>query len=154
MSEITRRDVLRRLALTITAAGTIDRVAAQEVHHLTALAQASTGTYAPKTFNAHEYRTLERLADLIIPVENGAPGALAAGAPAWIDMISSENDKLQEIYKSGFAWLDGGPAPLHYRIAHKTDTHRPCAILFNKMANRPIPVLIRAHGRRARLRLT
>jgi gluconate 2-dehydrogenase gamma chain len=107
MSEITRRDVLRRLALTITAAGTIDRVAAQEVHHLAAIAQASTGTYSPKTFNAREYRTLERLADLIIPVENGAPGALAAGAPAWIDMISSENDKLQEIYKSGFAWLDG-----------------------------------------------
>jgi Gluconate 2-dehydrogenase subunit 3 len=106
MSDITRRDVLRRLALTLTAAGTLDRVAAQEVHHLTALAQASTGGYTPKTFNAHEYRTLERLADLIIPVENGAPGALAAGAPAWIDMISSENDKLKEIYTSGFAWLD------------------------------------------------
>jgi gluconate 2-dehydrogenase gamma chain len=108
MSDITRRDLLRRLALTLTAAGTIDRVAAQEVHHMTAVAQASTGgAYTPKTFSAEEYRTLERLADLIIPVENGAPGALAAGAPAWIDMISSENDRLKEIYKSGFAWLGG-----------------------------------------------
>ena len=43
----------------------------------------------------------------IIPVENGNPGALAAGAAAWIDTISSENAKLQEIYRSGFAWLDG-----------------------------------------------
>jgi len=91
----------------LTAAGTLDRVAAQEVHHLTALAQASTGgAYEPKTFTPREYQTLERLADLIIPVENGAPGALAAGAPAWIDLISSENDKLKEIYKSGVAWLD------------------------------------------------
>jgi gluconate 2-dehydrogenase gamma chain len=107
MSDITRRDVLRRLALTLTAAGTLDRVAAQEVHHLTALAQASAGgAYTPRTFDAHQYQTLERLADLIIPVENGAPGALAAGAPAWIDMISSENDKLKGIYESGVAWLD------------------------------------------------
>jgi hypothetical protein len=108
MSDVTRRDVLRRLALALTAAGTLDRVAAQEVHHMATMAQAATGgSYAPTTFTAQEYRTLERLADLIIPIENGAPGALAAGAPAWIDMIASENDKLKEIYKSGFAWLDG-----------------------------------------------
>jgi gluconate 2-dehydrogenase gamma chain len=108
MSEITRRDVLRRLALTLTAAGTLDRVAAQEIHLMTAAAQTSTGgPYTPKTFTAQEYRTLEGLADLIIPVENGAPGALIAGAPAWIDLISSENDKLKAIYKGGFAWLDG-----------------------------------------------
>ncbi len=114
MSDITRRDVLRRLALTLTAAGTLDRVAAQEVHHLAALAQASTGgAYTPASFTAAQYRTLERLTDLIIPVENGAPGALAAGAARWIDLISSENDKLQDIYKSGFAWLDGAMKTRH-----------------------------------------
>jgi len=108
MSEITRRDVLRRLALTLTAAGFLDRVAAQEVHHMTAMAQAiAGGAYTPVTFTAQDYRTLERLTDLIIPVENGAPGALAAGAAAWIDMISSENEKLKAIYGTGFAWLDG-----------------------------------------------
>jgi hypothetical protein len=46
------------------------------------------------------------LTDLIIPVENGAPGAVAAGCAAWIDTISSENDELKRIYKDGFAWLD------------------------------------------------
>jgi hypothetical protein len=107
MSEITRRDILRRLALTLTAAGTLDRVAAQEVHQMTALAQSAAGSSTPRTFSPEQYRTLERLTDLIVPVENGAPGAVAAGAAAWIDMISSENPKLQEIYASGFAWLDG-----------------------------------------------
>ena len=108
MSELTRRDVLSRLALTLTAAGFLDRVAAQEVHHMTAMAQATAGgAYTPRTFTAQEYRTLERLTDLIIPVENGAPGALAAGAAAWIDLISSENEKLKGIYQAGFAWLDG-----------------------------------------------
>lgn len=108
MSDITRRDALRRLGLALMATGAVDRVAAQEVHHFTAQAAGgSGGAYTPKSFTAHEYRTLERLTDLIVPVEDGRPGALAAGAAAWIDMISSENDKLKEIYRSGFAWLDG-----------------------------------------------
>ena len=105
MSDLTRRDVLRRLAVALTAAGTLDRVAAREVH---AMAQPQAGaSYAPVTFTPHQFRTLERLTDLIVPVENGAPGALAAGAAAWIDMICSENEELKGIYTSGMTWLDG-----------------------------------------------
>jgi gluconate 2-dehydrogenase gamma chain len=107
MSEISRRDALRRLGLALMATGALDRVAAQEVHQMAAEAQAAaTGPYTPKSFTASEFRTLERLTDLIIPVENGAPGALAAGCAAWIDTISSENDQLKKIYKDGFAWID------------------------------------------------
>ena len=105
MSEISRRDVLRRLALTLAAAGVVDRVAGQEVH-LLAWQSASGGAYTPKGLSAIEYRTLERLTDLIIPVENGAPGAVAAGAAAWIDMLTSENAQLKQIYTTGLAWLD------------------------------------------------
>lgn len=107
MSEISRRDALRRLGIALMATGAIDRLGAQEVHHMaTQAAGAAGGPYQPRTFSAHEYRTLERLTDLIIPVENGAPGAVAAGCAAWIDMISSENPQLQGIYRNGFAWLD------------------------------------------------
>jgi gluconate 2-dehydrogenase subunit 3-like protein len=107
MSEISRRDALRRLGLALMATGALDRVAAQEVHHMTAEAQAAAaGPYTPKSFTPAEFRTLERLTDLIIPVENGAPGALAAGCAAWIDLISSENDQLKKIYTDGFAWVD------------------------------------------------
>jgi gluconate 2-dehydrogenase gamma chain len=107
MSEITRRDVLRRLALALTATGFVDRVAAQEVHQMTLQAStAAGGGYTPRALTAHEYNTLERLTDLIIPVENGAPGAVAAGAAAWIDLIISENTELKERYASGLASLD------------------------------------------------
>jgi gluconate 2-dehydrogenase gamma chain len=105
MSDISRRDVLRRLALTLTAAGVVDRVAAQEVH-LLAWQSATGGAYAPKALSPHEYSTLERVTDLIIPVENGAPGAVAAGAAAWIDMLASENAQLKQTYTTGLAWLD------------------------------------------------
>src|SRR5262245_27301777 len=108
MSDITRRDVLRRLGLTLMATGVLDRVSAQEVHHLALAAQSeSGGSYSPKALNDHEYRTLVRGTDLIIPVENGKPGAVAAGAAAWIDMLASENAQLKGIYTKGLAWLDG-----------------------------------------------
>ena len=107
MSEITRRDAVRRLALALTATGFIDRVAAEEVHAMASQAAAAAGgNYTPKTFTAAQFKTLERLADIIIPVEDGKPGALAAACPAWIDTISSENDDLKARYAKGFAWLD------------------------------------------------
>lgn len=107
MSDLSRRDAIRRLGLALMGTGALDRLAAQEVHQLTAGARAARGgSYAPKAFSTHEYRTLERLTDLIIPVENGNPGALAAGAAAWIDTIASENDRLKQIYQDGVAWLD------------------------------------------------
>jgi gluconate 2-dehydrogenase gamma chain len=107
MSEITRRDVLRRLGLTLMATGVLDRVSAQEIHHL-ALAEQSAngGSYTPKALNDHEYRTLVRLTDFIVPVENGKPGAVAAGAAAWIDMLASENAQLKSVYTRGLAWID------------------------------------------------
>jgi hypothetical protein len=108
MSEITRRDVLRRLGVTLMATGVLDRVSAQEVHHLALAAQASNGgAYNPKALNEHEYRTLVRLTDFIVPEENGKPGAVAAGAAAWIDMLASENAQLKGIYTNGLAWMDG-----------------------------------------------
>src|SRR5215207_9753203 len=104
MSELSRRDVLRRLAVVLAASGTLDRVSAREVHQIAAA--PSGGHYVPRMLDEREYRTLERLTDLIVPVENGAPGALAAGAAAWIDTISSENPQLTKIYKDGVGWLD------------------------------------------------
>lgn len=108
MSDISRRDVLRQLAWTLMATGAIDRVSAQQIHHMALESQASpAGGYSPKALNDHEYRTLVRLTDLIIPVEEGKPGAAAAGAAAWIDLLASENAELKDRYTTGLAWMDG-----------------------------------------------
>ncbi len=107
MSDISRRDVLRRLGLVLVASGALDRVSAQEVHHMALASHAgAAGGYTPRALSDREYRTLERLTDLIIPVENGKPGAVAAGAAAWIDMLASENVELKERYTTGLAWMD------------------------------------------------
>ena len=106
MSDVSRRDALRRIGLALMAAGTIDRLSAEAVHRLAGAPTQAGAAFAPKTFREHEYRTLERLTDVIIPVEDGRPGALAAGAAAWIDTISSENEALQKIYRDGLSWID------------------------------------------------
>jgi gluconate 2-dehydrogenase subunit 3-like protein len=106
MFDISRRDALRRLGLALIGAGTLDRLSAEEVHHLAGAGQTPATPYTPKALTPAEYATLEKLTDLIIPVENGAPGAVAAGCAAWIDTISTENAQLTKIYKDGVAWLD------------------------------------------------
>jgi gluconate 2-dehydrogenase gamma chain len=111
MSDISRRDALRRLGLALMATGVVDRAGAQEVHKMAGEARAAAGgMYSPKALSPQEYKTLERLTDLIIPVENGAPGALAAGCAAWIDTMASENAELKGIYAKGLAWVDSAMA--------------------------------------------
>ena len=102
-----RRDALRALGTAIVAAGAFDRLLAEQVHQMAAQsAVASGGAYTPTALSPHAYRTVERLTDLIVPVENGRPGALEAGVPAWIDMLAGANDELKAIYVAGVAWLD------------------------------------------------
>jgi len=105
MSEVTRRDLLQKIALSITA-GPLSLAAAQHVHGLAAQEKAAHGVYKPKGLNAHEYKTLAVLADYIVPAEGGSGSATEAGAPEWIDLMASENPELLAIYTGGIAWLD------------------------------------------------
>src|SRR5687767_4180240 len=103
MSDITRRQALGHLATAFAAGLTIDHWLATEVH---AQLRATGTTAAPKALTPQQFRTLERLTDLIIPVEDGKPGALQAGVPAWIDALLNVNEQLKSRYVTGLAWLD------------------------------------------------
>ena len=105
MSELSRRDLLQSIALSVTLGG-LSPAAAQHVHSLAAEEKTSTGVYKAKALNPHEYQTLERLADLIVPADEKSPGAVASGACEFIDLLASQNPRLLEIYTGGIAWLD------------------------------------------------
>jgi hypothetical protein len=108
MSRPSRRELLRSLAAAAVAAASIDHVAAQEAHQhiIDEQSVSGGGPYRPKALTPHEYETLDRLTDLIIPAEGSAPGARAAGAAAWIDSLAAVNEQLKGIYTSGLAWMD------------------------------------------------
>ncbi|MCY4028927.1 MAG: gluconate 2-dehydrogenase subunit 3 family protein [Acidobacteria bacterium] len=105
---LSRRDVLRQLALAATsAAGGFNLEAAKVVHAFVAGERAQPGGYAPRFLTAHEFATVARLAELVVPADGGGGSAVDAGAPEFIDLLCSENERLAEIYRDGLAWLDG-----------------------------------------------
>ena len=104
MSEISRRTLLESIALAATSGG-LTLEAAQHVHSVAAQ-EKTAGPYRPKALNPHEYKTLEKLADFIVPPDDRSPGAVASGAPEFIDLLASQNPQLLAIYTGGIAWLD------------------------------------------------
>ena len=108
---VSRRDVLRALAAGAIG-GSVLRVipvkAAEYAHQMVhkEKAAAPAGKYTPKFFNAHEYETLKFLCDTIIPKDEKSGGAVEAGAPEFIDLLTSENEKFQVELGGGLMWLE------------------------------------------------
>jgi len=110
-SQLSRRDVLKNLTVGISAGSALRAIplaAAEHVHRLVSeeRATASGGVYTPKFFPAHAYQTLRALCQTIIPADPEAGGALEAGAPEFIDLLTSENPEYQLTLGGGLAWLD------------------------------------------------
>jgi gluconate 2-dehydrogenase gamma chain len=108
---ISRRDILKSLTLTAIT-GSVLRVipleAAEYAHRMVRAekAAAENAVYAPKFFSAHFYKTLQSLCQTIIPPDEQAKGAIEAGAPEFIDLITSENKEYQVSLGGGLMWLD------------------------------------------------
>jgi gluconate 2-dehydrogenase gamma chain len=108
---ISRRDILRTLALG-AAAGSVLQVipaeAAEYIHQMVhkEKAAAPAGKYTPKYFSAAQYATLLFLCDAIIPKDEKSGGAVEAGAPEFIDLLTSENPEIQLNLGGGLFWLD------------------------------------------------
>jgi hypothetical protein len=105
-SKWTRRETLRNIALSVTLGG-MPLQAAQHVHdHAAAEKKKTAGVYQPKLLNDHEYKTVARLSELIIPKDEVSASALEAGAPEFIDIIASHNVEIATTMTGGLAWLD------------------------------------------------
>ena len=106
---ISRRDVLRTLAVGATTGSVLTMIPAQAAefaHNLVQKEKAAAGKYAPKFFPAKQYETLVSLCDTIIPRDETSGGAVEAGAPEFIDLITSENVEYQTQFGGGLMWLD------------------------------------------------
>lgn len=106
---ISRRDILKSLTMTAVS-GSVLRVipleAAEYAHRMVNAEKAETKAYAPKFFSAHAYKTLQNLCQTIIPSDADAKGAIEAGAPEFIDLLTSENKDYQVALGGGIMWLD------------------------------------------------
>jgi gluconate 2-dehydrogenase gamma chain len=111
LDSVSRRAILKSLSMSVVA-GSIMRViplhAAEHAHHAIQAEKEenTTGTYAPKFFDAHGYKTLQALSETIMPADADSGGAIEAGAPEFIDLLTSENAEYQATLGDLLHWLD------------------------------------------------
>ena len=76
---LTRRSILKSLTIG-AAAGSVLRViplqAAEYAHHLIDDEKTAAPAYAPKYFDAHQYKTLQALCETILPADADSGGVL------------------------------------------------------------------------------
>ena len=111
-NSVSRRDVLRTLAMGAVGRSVLQLIplqAAEQVHHMVKQekTRAAAGKYRPKFFPAHQYATLSALCNAILPADEQSGGAVQAGAPEFIDLLTSENKDYQLSLGGGLMWLDG-----------------------------------------------
>jgi len=108
---VSRRAILKSLSIGAVA-GSVLRVipleAAEYAHNMIEAEKNSGkgGTYAPKFFDAQQYKTLQALCEAILPADADSGGAIEAGAPEFIDLLTSENEEYQMKLGGGFKWLE------------------------------------------------
>jgi gluconate 2-dehydrogenase gamma chain len=108
---ISRRDILKTLAIGAAGGSVLQVIPAEAAEYAHRLVQkeklaSPAGKYAPKYFSAHQYETLKSLCDTIIPKDDHSGGAMEAGAPEFIDLLTSENEEFQVKLGGGLMWLD------------------------------------------------
>ena len=108
---VSRRDILKSLGMGVFAGGVLSTIPAQAAEYahrmvMSEKAAAANGAYTPKYFSAHQYKTLQSLCQTIFPADADSGGAIEAGAPEFIDLISSENRDYQLKLGGGLMWLD------------------------------------------------
>ena len=108
MSNTTFQTTRRELLIAFGATGVVTPLLAQHVHQaVTEVKSLDPGpNYSPKYLNAHEYATLRKLSDFILPADEHSKGALDSGAAEFIDFLCRANDRMAQTYTGGLAWID------------------------------------------------
>jgi len=108
---VSRRAILKSLSMGVVAGSVLRAIpleAAEYAHNIIQAekANAAAGGYAPKFFTPTQYKTLQALCETIIPADADSGGAIEAGAPEFIDLLTSENLDYQMRLGGGMIWLD------------------------------------------------
>jgi len=109
MSQVSRRDLLKSLSIGVTAGSVLQVIpaqAAETAHQMVKAEKATPAGYTPKFFPPQQYKTLQTMCQAIFPPDAETGGAVEAGAPEFIDLLTSENPAYQLKLGGGLMWLD------------------------------------------------
>ncbi len=115
---IERREIMRILAFASAASAFPGFrrwvFACDHATSETGLATLASGPYEPQFFSPEEYKTVERLAELIIP-NDGKPGAREAGVSEFIDFMVASDPEVQSRFRYGLGWINAHGLQLYGR---------------------------------------
>jgi len=104
-----RRDTLNLLAAA-SIGSTIPGCTTRDVDRAaTRVADAGATALAnrkPTVLSQHEYGTVEKLVDLIIPADDRSGSATDAHVPAFIDFVLEDVEGIATQFRGGLAWMD------------------------------------------------
>jgi gluconate 2-dehydrogenase gamma chain len=110
---IDRRDLLKVLstvpaAALLPAAARATGMSMPHAHEAAAAAPAAApGPYKPTTFDAHQYKTIEVLSDIIVPADERSGSATQASVPEFIDQsLGFHGGNQLDAIRGGLTWLD------------------------------------------------
>ena len=111
MNPMNRREMLKLAAITpMASALTWTNVEAEQASLAAVAARAdvaATGTpYRQQFFTPHEWRTVQVLADMVIPADERSGGATDAGVPEFIDFMMIDRPAMQTAMRGGLGWMD------------------------------------------------
>jgi gluconate 2-dehydrogenase gamma chain len=117
-SQVSRRSILKSLTMGAAATSVLRVIPLQAAEHAHRMIMAEKSAapakvYTPKFFDAHEYKTLQSLCQTIFPADADSGGAMEAGAPEFIDLLTSENKDYQSVLGGGMMWLEGACVDLY-----------------------------------------
>jgi len=109
-NSISRRNVLKSLSMGAVAGSVLRVIPLQAAEYAHSLIEAekidNAAGYTPKFFPSPQYKTLQTLCETILPADADSGGAIEAGAPEFIDLLTSENSEYQLKLGGGITWLD------------------------------------------------
>jgi Gluconate 2-dehydrogenase subunit 3 len=142
MHTVTRRDALKAFATGVGAV--ITAPVLSEAAWAQARAVREQAAAAPATglrfFTTAQHRTVDVLSELIIPADAHSPGASAAKAADFIDLlVSGVPDEEQSVWRNGLAALDAAAKQQAGHIFAETAPEQQVALLTEISKNEANP---------------
>jgi hypothetical protein len=84
----------------------------------------------PKFFNAAQFSALRRISEILMPSINGAPSAIDAKAPEFLDFLLSESPaERQQLYRNGLDQLNAQAKKRFNKTFAETDATQAVTIM-------------------------
>jgi hypothetical protein len=103
---------------------------AEELPKIETTGADAVGNTVTRFFNPQQFAALRKLSEILMPPVNGAPGALEAGAPEFLDFLIGESPaERQQVYRAGLDALNSAAKKQFKKAFSEVDAEQANTLL-------------------------